>query len=101
MPKHRTHKFFTKSLLGKPYEEVHRALDLPFVVLGRKHRVLFHTMDEAFCLGYINTGEWKGSAASVYHVWLDRECSKDKEFKRFLDWAAMQDVKFDKEMRKL
>lgn len=58
-------------------------------------------MEEAYCLGYIVTGEWRGASAGAFHVWLDRECSKNKEFKQFVEFMARQDAKFKKEMRKL
>ena len=98
MPKHRTHKYADKLLFGKPYPQVHHAIDLPYVVYGRKHRQFYHTYKEGYCLGYIVTGEANGALAGVFHVWLDQECSKDKDFKKWLDWSAEEDAKFTRKM---
>lgn len=100
MPKHRTHKYADKLWFGKPYAKVHLAIDLPYVVYGRSHRRFFHTYEEAYCLGYIASGEANGALAGAFHVWLDKECSKDKDFKKWLDWAAEEDAKFTKQIAK-
>jgi hypothetical protein len=100
MPKHKTHKYFARLLLGKAYSKVDKQIDLPYVWLGRKHRKLFHTYYEAFCVGYINSGEWKGALAGIYHVWLDRKCSEDLRFKKFMDLMSREDARFNNEMRK-
>jgi hypothetical protein len=100
VPKHKTHRHFARSVLGKAYREVDRQIDLPYIWLGRKHRALFHTYYEAFCVGYITSGEWKGALAGVYHVWLDRKCSEDPRFKKFINWTAKEDARFKNEMRK-
>jgi hypothetical protein len=98
MPKHKTHKYFARLLLGKAYSKVDKQIDLPYVWLGRKHRALFHTYYEAFCVGYITSGEWKGALAGVYHVWLDRKCSEDPRFKKFMDWMSREDAGFKNKM---
>ena len=100
MPKHKTHRYFTRLLLGKSYGRVHRQIDLPYLWLGRQHRALFHTYHDAFCVGYLLSGEWRGGMAGLYHVWLDRKCSEDRRFKKFMDWAAREDGKFEDGMRK-
>lgn len=100
VPKHKTHRYFARLLLGKAYGKVDGQIDLPYVWLGRKHRKLFHTYYDAFCVGYIVSGEWKGALAGVYHVWLDRKCSEDPRFKKFMDLMSREDARFNDEMRR-
>ena len=77
MPERRVHNHFTKLLLGKTYDEVHRALDSPAKFLGRGHRVLFHDRAEAALIGYAIAGD-EGALAAHLHVTLDELCSQNK-----------------------
>lgn len=51
MPSHSRHKRTSKLLTGNSHDEVHKAIDAPYMVLGRKHRVLFHDPFSAAALG--------------------------------------------------
>jgi hypothetical protein len=101
MPKHKLHRYVDKVIYGKSFPEVHRALDLPYIFLGKKHREVFHTLDEAFMMGSIASQDPRGGFAGLTHVWLDRECSRDKDFRRFVEFMAHQDQLMEKEMRRL
>jgi hypothetical protein len=98
LPKHKTHNFADKLWFGRSFPKVHEALDLPYVIYGRRHRRFFHTYKEAYPIGYVVSGEAKGALSGVFHVWLDRVCSEDKVFKRWLDWAAEEDERFSKQI---
>jgi hypothetical protein len=100
LPKHKTHNYADKLWFGKSFPKVHRAIDLPYIFCGRSHRRFFHTYKEAYCLGYIASAEAKGALSGAFHVWLDEECSRDKGFKRWLDWAAREDARFTKQIAK-
>ena len=88
MPSHRIHRFVDEIVFGKSFSEVHRTLDRPYKFLGRKHRRVFHTPDEAFAVGYLSSSDSSSAAAGVLHVRLDEACSKDKKLRKFLE--AMQ-----------
>jgi hypothetical protein len=76
----------------------YRAIDLPYIFYGRSHRRFFHTYEEAYPIGYIVSGEAKGALSGTFHVWLDKKCSEDRDFKIWLDWAAKEDVKFSRQI---
>jgi hypothetical protein len=101
MPKHKLHRYIDKVIHGKSFPEVHTAIDLPYIVLGRKHREMFHTPEEAFMMGSIVSQDSRGGFAGLTHVWLDRECSMDKNFQKFVEFMAHQDQLIDKDMRRL
>lgn len=100
MPKHKIHKYADKLLFNKCFPKVHRAIDLPYIFYGRSHRRYFHTYKEGYCIGYIASGEAKGALSGLLHVWLDEQCSRDKDFKLWLNWAAEEDARFTKQMAK-
>ena len=101
MPKHRVHRYTSEVVLGKPYSEVHRAIDAPYAFLGRGHRKMFHTYKEAYIVGSLSSSDPWAGLAGLIHVWLDQECSKDKEFKRYLEFMAKQDILWKKHMAKM
>jgi hypothetical protein len=92
MPKHQTHRFVDKLLLGKTYGEVHKALDHPYIILGRKHRCIFHSLPEAFLVGSLVSSDLRGGLVGMLHTWLDTKCSENKEFKRLIEFAVHQNA---------
>jgi hypothetical protein len=100
MPKHKVHNYSDKLLFSKNFAKIHRAIDRPYVFLGRKHRSVFHTFEEAYYLGCIVGGGHTAGAAGMFHVWLDQECSKDKNFKKWLELSADLDRKLTREIAK-
>ena|SRR3990170_2082222 len=99
MPSHRVHRYDSRLGFGKPYGEVHRAIDIGFLWLGRKHRRVFHTLEEAFLVGSLVGNDGMGGWAGVEHVLLDRVCSEHPEYRKFLEFQAKEDAKFRKFMR--
>ena len=77
MPERRIHRYTSRLLFGKPYDEVHRVLDRPVKYLGRKHRILRHAPGEAALIGYRIAGV-EGALAALLHVAVDSLCSRDK-----------------------
>jgi hypothetical protein len=100
LPKHRIHNYADKLWFGRSFPKVHKAIDLPYIVYGRSHRRFFHTYKEAYPIGYIVSGEAKGALSGAFHIWLDKECSEDKDFRRWLDWAAKEDARYTKQIAK-
>jgi hypothetical protein len=94
------HRFFSRSLFGRDFVIVDRALDRPYLWLRRKHRALFHTYPEAVLMGMATSTDPLAGMAAAAHVWLDKKCSRDKEFKRRLQWMERQDREHRKIMRK-
>jgi hypothetical protein len=50
-------------------------------------------------LGFIASPDPEGCLAGLIHVWLDEACSKDKKFKKYMEYMAYQDMLFDQEIR--
>jgi hypothetical protein len=96
MPSHRLHRYFSKFWLGRPYGEVHRAIDRPYLYLGRAHRRVFHTPIEAYTIGSMASSEPRAGEAGIWHIWLDKACSKDKTFKKWLDTAEKADRELER-----
>jgi len=78
MPGRRIHRYTSKLMLGKPYDEVHAVLDRPVKYLGGKHRVLRHDPAEAALIGYRIAGA-EGALAALLHVTVDNLFTKDKQ----------------------
>jgi hypothetical protein len=75
VPSWKVHRLVDKIILGREYPEVHRALDLPYIWLGPRHRILFHDPASAMLLGYAVAGPG-GALSALLHITLDRELSK-------------------------
>jgi len=93
-------------VFGRSFGEVHRTLDRPYKFLGRKHRKVFHTRNEAFAVGYLSSSDSSSAAAGVLHIRLDEACSRDKKLRKFLEAMQkpyqrlkMTERRLDKELR--
>ena len=79
MPSHKWHRLFTRLLTGDDHAEVHRAIDSPYKILGRKHRILFHGILAPIIGALAARDKGKdpasGAAAGVGHVVQDRTAS--------------------------
>jgi len=79
MPAHKWHRRFTKFFLGDAHGEVHRAIDWPYKILRRKHRILFHGILAPIigALAALNKGKdpASGAAAGAGHVVQDSTVS--------------------------
>jgi hypothetical protein len=98
LPGHKAHRYADKLMFGKSFPKVHKAIDFPYIIYKRSHRKYFHTYKEALPIGYMITGEAKGALSGAFHVWLDRACSEDKEFKTWLQWATEENTRFRRQM---
>ena len=82
MPEHFLHRFVDKVLFGRAYTRVHKGMDMPWLFLGRNHRVLFH--DPLICT-VIAQHEYPGDNQAILsayvHIALDLFCSGSPFFK--------------------
>ncbi len=86
MPRRSSHKKLSKWLLGNAHSEVHKALDWPHKLLGRRHRILFHDPLSAMFFGAAAAARrgknpLTGAAAGVVHVAQDMLSSAFKMLK--------------------
>ena len=95
MPSRRFHQTWARK---QGYSgEVDDFIDGPWAFLGRGHRILHHTYEEAFWIGYMIDGE-KGAIGGMMHVWFDRAASADPNFRLFCEmWANSQSTSRKKE----
>jgi hypothetical protein len=98
LPKHKLHRYFDEILLGKSYGAVHRAIDHPYIFLRRKHRKMFHTPKEAYVVASSASPDPQAGLSGLLHVWLDKKCSEDKEFKKRLEIMAKEHELWKKHM---
>jgi hypothetical protein len=66
---------------------VNEVIDLPFLWLGRNHRILFHTIEEATFIGYMLDGP-RGAAGGGGHVLIDGAASGNRVLRAFMEMAA-------------
>ncbi len=99
MPSHRIHRYVSKLLLGDAFSEVHVAIDAPYRILGRKHRRLFHSPKEAFVVGYLSSTRPGAGLAGLLHSRLDQQCSKNRKFKKWVEWMERENKLWEKQMR--
>jgi hypothetical protein len=64
-------------VLGKAHPKVHKALDAPIKLLGKKHRVLFHTLPEAFAIGALTESSIEGGVAGILHAITTSDAEED------------------------
>lgn len=61
---------------------------------------MFHTPEEAYIIGSLASLDPRSGLSGLMHIWVDRKCSRDKRFKKLLEFAAHQDYMMEKAMRK-
>jgi len=61
----------SRILLGRPYSPVHQFMDLPYPILGRRHRELLHNLliDPWILAALLNDPQ--AAAASAIHILQD------------------------------
>ena len=89
LPSHRVHTYMDWQLFGRSFWRIHRLIDKPYLVFGRKHRMFFHTIPEAVMIArrYF-PGDFQAEEAAAFHVHLDNTCSEDMFYKRRLEILA-------------
>jgi len=69
MPRHRIHRLIDRAVLGREYPDVHRWMDEPYKILGKRHRVLRHSPLEVILRFYPDTDR---VISGLLHIALDR-----------------------------
>lgn len=83
MPSHEVHRKVEELVFGRSFPKVDRAIDAPFLIMGRGHRKLFHDYLTAAYVSYVVCGD---PLPGVLHLTTDRLCSKDHKLKQFLKY---------------
>jgi len=100
MPSHKLHCFMDRMCFGKSYRKLHEALDKPYLVLGRKHRVIFHDGWSAMEVAKrVCWGDPVALEAAALHLYLDEKCSHDRAFHEELKRWAERDAQERKQAR--
>ena len=89
MPNLLVHEFIDEAFFGRSFKKLHRAMDKPVFYLGRTHRVLFHDpLSASFIAQKLYPNDEDAILAAHYHILFDEECSKDPEYKKYLENLA-------------
>lgn len=70
MPSHKLHRLLDRVVLGREYPWVHKLMDSPALLLGKKHRVLFHDPQTALLIALLSCDP-KAGLSCLLHQWLD------------------------------
>ena len=100
-PGHRVHAYVDRQLFGKAYWKIHRKMDEPVLYLGKNHRELFH--DYPTACGIADScypGDPNSRNAAMLHIELDEMCTRDPEYKLYLEALANQDARQRKQAKK-
>ena len=81
LPSHKVHCYVDRTLFGRSYWRVHRQIDMPYLFLGKKHRVLFHDPFTAIAIAQrLYPGDPMAEEAALVHLHIDSVCSSDPFF---------------------
>ena len=101
MPSHRVHNFVDRQMFGKSYWQLHRNLDLPYLFMGRKHRVLFHDgFSSVLIARRLYPGDSRAEQAAIVHCQIDALCSNDPFLRTQLEFLANLDAAERKKTRR-
>ena len=102
MPGHRVHRYVDRMLYGRSYWKIHVKMDLPYLVLGSTHRVLFHDpATAAFIAESCYPNDPNAVQAALGHIYIDRLCSNNPILKASLEFLANKDVRNRAKSRKI
>ncbi len=97
MPSHKVHCYVDRVLFGKSYWRLHRQIDMPYLFLGRKHRVLFHDGFTSVAIARkVYPDDPIAQEAALVHVQLDALCSSNPLFAKQLEFFAEQQSRLRK-----
>ena len=89
MPAHKIHFYLDRMLFGKVYYKIHRAIDKPWRVFGRNHRVYFHDPWSVELIARkFYPFDQNALDSALYHIQLDQMCTNDPAFKHQLELFA-------------
>jgi len=89
LPGHKTHCYIDRMLFGRSFWKLHRAIDKPYLFMGRKHRALFHDgLSSVLIARDLYPGDPQAEEAAIVHCQIDMLCSNDPIFKKQLEILA-------------
>ena len=91
MPSRIAHRYYSRQMFGKDFDELHAALDAPSRWLGPNHRRLYHTYWDANVLARLVSKDPDAPLAAMCHVLLDEICSNDPAFRSAIELQALYD----------
>lgn len=101
MPGLRVHTYIDKLLFGKSYWKIHREMDKAFKALRRRHRVLFHDPLSAINIALKKYPHDPNAVlAAIYHINIDEQCTRNPEFREYLEALARLDRRRGKRRRR-
>jgi hypothetical protein len=59
---------------------------------------MFHTPKEAYMVASLASPDPQAGLSGLLHVWLDKKCSEDKDFKKWLQLMAKEHELWKKHM---
>jgi hypothetical protein len=90
MASFRAHKYVDFMFFARSFPKIHREMDRPFKRLGRHHRMVNHNVFAAFQIAEKNyPGNFFAVRAALLHITIDENCSRDSEFRKTLEAAAI------------
>lgn len=102
MPKHIVHNAIDRYYFGRSYPKLHKALDRPVKFLGKRHRILFHDATWAIYIARkIYPGDINAEKSACLHLEIDKMCSENKEFKKFLEEWVQRTARKNKQIKNL
>jgi len=89
LPGPKVHEFIDRLFFGKSYRKIHREMDKPFKILGRRHRELFHDATWAYIVASkLYPGDPNAVLAAQCHIIYDEICSRNPQFRMYLEMLA-------------
>ena len=101
MPGHQVHRFGDRMMFGRSFWRLHVALDKPYLVFGRRHRMFFHDPGSAVLIARkIYPGDTQAEASALLHLEFDNMCTADPNLKKRLEVLAKKYYKNRRQSQK-
>jgi len=85
MPGRQTHTYLDRIMFGKSYWKLHKVIDFPVFLYGRKHREHFHDYVSLICIAKMNYPDDPVACdAACLHSLIDNFCTARPDWKKFL-----------------
>jgi len=93
MPSRRAHRYYSRQLFGRDFDDVHQAMDSPSRWLGPSHRRIFHSYVDAAILAMLVSKDPDAPRAAAFHVLLDEMCSANPAYRSMIEFQALYDAR--------
>ena len=88
-------------MFGRSFRKLHKAIDKPYLIFGRKHRQFFHSYgDTVEVAKIVCPGDPVAQEAAILHVYVDNLCSDDPRLHERLKRLANEDSQNRKRAKK-